>query len=142
MTVENADELKAKARNPYKSFCSDLKDICKKAGVEYKSPHKARYGHIHLGMSKAKTAEERKAVSMNVMHGSTGITDEIYMRMSSDQVSGIISGFNFDESDNKTSVNPLSDNPLVNALNGLDADTLMKMSKIFESAASSQTKNA
>jgi hypothetical protein len=93
-------------------------------------------------MSKAQTAEERKAVSMNVMHGSTGITDEIYMRMSSDQVSDIISSFSFDESEIKTSVGSLSDNPLVNALNGLDADMLMKMSKIFESAASSQTNNA
>lgn len=36
------------------------------AGVAYKFPHKARYGHIHPGFTKAKTAEELKAVSLNV----------------------------------------------------------------------------
>lgn len=136
MTVENADELKALARNPYKNFCSDLKKICKKAGVEYKSPHKARYGHIHLGMSKARTAEERKAVSLNVMHGGTGITDEIYMRMNSDQVSGIISGFSFDESEEEPTPAVDTNSPLLNAFSGLDADTLLKMSQILASAAS------
>ena len=136
MTVENADELKAMARNPYKNFCNDLKKICKKAGVEYKSPHKARYGHIHLGMSKAQTAEERKAVSMNVMHGSTGITDEIYMRMNSDQVSDIISGFSFDETEKELPQTIDTNNPLLNAFSGLDSDTLLKMSQILASAAS------
>ena len=138
MTVENADELKAKARNPYKNFCSDLKKICKKAGVEYKSPHKARYGHIHLGMSKAKTAEQRKAVSLNVIHGGTGVTDEIYMRMNSNQVSNIYSEFSFEEPEKKPSTSMLSDNPLVSSLNGLDPDTLMTMSKLLEAAASAQ----
>ena len=139
MTVENADDLKAKARNPYKNFCSDLKKICKKAGVEYKSPHKARYGHIHLGMSKARTAEERKAVSLNVMHGGTGITDEIYMRMNSHQVSGIISGFSFDEPENELPQTAETKNPLLNAFSGLDSDTLLKMSQILASAAASQS---
>ena len=107
--------------------------------MEYKSPHKARYGHIHLGMSKARTAEERKAVSLNVMHGGTGITDEIYMRMNSHQVSGIISGFSFDEPENELPQTAETKNPLLNAFSGLDSDTLLKMSQILASAAASQS---
>ena len=138
MTLENADELKKKARYPYKNFCKDLKEICAKAGVEYKSPHKARYGHIHLCMSKAKTAEERKAVSMNVMHGSTAITDEVYMRMNSDQVSEILSGFNFDEPANNPDIAKNSGSPVQTSFDDLDSDTLLRMSQIFASMASSR----
>ena len=42
----NKDELKARARYPYRDFCRDLKIICEMAGVSYKSPHKARYGRL------------------------------------------------------------------------------------------------
>lgn len=97
MTIENKDELKMKAIYPYSGFCKDLRKICKMAGVTYKSPHKARYGHIHLGFSKAKTAEERKAVSLNAMHESLSVTDEVYARMSSAKANQILLSFNFDE---------------------------------------------
>ena len=105
MTIENKDELKIKARNPYSGFRKDLQKVCKMAGVVYKSPHKARYGHIHLGFSKAKTTEERKAISLNAMHGSLAITDAVYDRMSSDHANKILLSFNFDEknsSENET----------------------------------------
>ncbi len=106
MTVENKDELKKKALYPYSGFCKDLRKICKMAGVTYKSPHKARYGHIHLGFSKAKTAEERKAVSINAMHESLSITDDVYARMSSYQANKILLSFNFDEDDSAGSGQP------------------------------------
>ena len=72
-------------------------DLLGKKGVTYKSPHKARYGHIHLGMSKARTAEERKAISENAMHGSLSVTDEVYARMNSDQANKILASFDFDD---------------------------------------------
>ena len=97
MTIDNMDELKKQARYPYRDFCRDLKTVCEMAGVTYKSPHKARYGHIHLGMSKAKTAEERKAISENAMHGSLSVTDEVYARMNSDQANKILASFDFDD---------------------------------------------
>ena len=99
MTIDNKDELKRKALYPYSGFCKDLRKICKMAGVTYKSPHKARYGHIHMGFSKAKTAEERKAVSINAMHESIAVTDEVYARMSSYQANKILLSFNYDEED-------------------------------------------
>ena len=40
MTIDNKDELKARARYPYRDFCKDLKIVCEMAGVSYKSPHK------------------------------------------------------------------------------------------------------
>ena len=129
MTIENKDELKIKARNPYSGFRKDLQKVCKMAGVVYKSPHKARYGHIHLGFSKAKTAEERKAVSVNAMHESLSITDEVYARMSSDHANNILLSFNFDD-DSSYEDDFLSDNQKCIT----DSDAINKMmTKVFSS---------
>lgn len=97
MTIDNADELKKKARNPRPLFYKDLKQLCDLAGVEYKSPHKARHGHIHLGLKRARNYEERKAVSQNVMHETVTITDAVYSRMKSKDANEIISNFVFDD---------------------------------------------
>lgn len=75
----------------------DLKTVREMAGIIYKSPHNARYGHIHPGMSKAGAAEERKVISENAMHGSLFVTDEVYARMNSDQANKILAGFDFDD---------------------------------------------
>lgn len=107
MTTENADYLKKKARNYRSLFYKDLKDLCDLAGVDYKPPHKARHGHIHLGMRKAKNYEERKAVSMNAMHETITITDAIYSRMKSEEANEIIANFDFDEETDHL-VNPKS----------------------------------
>lgn len=102
MTIENEDELKKKARNPRPLFYKDLKHLCEIAGVEYKSPHKARHGHIHLGLKNARNYEERKAVSQNVMHETVTITDAVYSRMKSSDANEIISNFVFDEEEPQT----------------------------------------
>ena len=56
--------------------------------------------------------------------------------MNSDQVSDIISGFSFDEQEKALPQTIDTNNPLLNALSGLDSDTLLKMSEILASAAS------
>lgn len=143
MTVDNKDELKRRARYPYKNFCTDLKTVCKMAGVTYKSPHKARYGHIHLGFSKARTAEERKAVSVNVMHESLSITDEVYARMSSDHVNNILLSFNFDddyshEKKNMSDEKECFSNPdtmnkmLMEVFSSIDPDMLIQTGQIMK----------
>lgn len=43
--------------------------------------HEFRYGHIHWGRLRARTPAQDKAVSMNVMHSNTKITDEIYSKL-------------------------------------------------------------
>ena len=70
--------------------------------------YKARYGHIHLGYSRAKTAEQRKAVSVNVLHRNLAVTDEVYMRMSSDEANQILVSFDFDENDSYSDDQPVS----------------------------------
>jgi len=55
-------------------------------GLRYHSPHKFRHGHIHYGSAHAKTIEDYKAVSMNVMHSSMKITDEFYSNLNDGEV--------------------------------------------------------
>jgi integrase len=60
------------------NFRKSLVKLCEEAGVEYKSPHKIRHGHVVWALKHCKTMEEFKSVSQNVMHSSVGITDAIY----------------------------------------------------------------
>jgi len=63
----------------------NMKDWFKKNGIAYHSPHKFRHGHVHYGQSHSKTQEEYKAVSQNVMHSTTGITDQFYSNLDDNQ---------------------------------------------------------
>lgn len=49
--------------------------------------------HIHLGQTQSKTQEDYKAVSQNVMHSSTGITDQFYSNMDDDKKKHQIDSF-------------------------------------------------
>ena len=129
MTIDNKDELKKQARYPYRDFCADLKTVCEMAGITYKSPHKARYGHIHLGYSRAKTAEQRKAVSVNVLHRNLAVTDEIYMRMTSDEANQILVSFDFDENDSYSDNQPVSNTEAI-----VDSSAMNDMMKKLFSA--------
>lgn len=75
------------------SFGEELKDLCKVAGVEYKSPHKFRHGHAVYAMKRAKTIEQLKAISQNLMHSTIGITDGIYGQLIEDDVHAVIMSF-------------------------------------------------
>lgn len=50
----------------------------KKNGLTYHSPHKFRHGHVHYGQAHSRTQEDYKALSQNVMHSTTGVTDQFY----------------------------------------------------------------
>ena len=78
--------------NTRKSFCDSLRILCLLADVDYKHPHAFRHGHVHFGLQNAKTAEQVKAVSQNVMHNSTAITDQIYSRVGGNDINAIITG--------------------------------------------------
>jgi integrase len=75
------------------SFSRGLKRLGLQAGVVYKSPHKLRNGHGVFGVKAAKTIEEFKAFSQNMMHESMGITDRLYGRLASNDVSKTIMRF-------------------------------------------------
>jgi integrase len=55
-----------------------LRWLMTSAGVAYKSAHKFRHGHALYGLLHARTPADFKALSMNLMHSSTRITDETY----------------------------------------------------------------
>jgi len=69
----------------------DLRIICQKAGVEYKSPHKLRHGHIVYARNLAHDMEQLKAISQNVMHSTVLITDQVYAGLTDNQVQSVIS---------------------------------------------------
>lgn len=69
----------------------NLKAWLDEVGLAYHSPHKFRHGHVHYGMARAKTIEDYKAISLNVMHSSMEITDQFYSVLNDDQVHNRIS---------------------------------------------------
>lgn len=73
-------------------FRTELVEMCQRAGIPYRSPHKLRHGHAVYGMKRAKTMAQLKAVSQNLMHNNMGITDGIYGRLVDDDVRNIITG--------------------------------------------------
>ncbi len=83
---EHRDRL---ARRNIKAWLEDV-------GLRYHSPHKFRHGHIHYGSALAKTIEDYKAVSMNVMHSSMKITDEFYSNLNDGEVQNRISSLGKD----------------------------------------------
>lgn len=68
----------------------DLQLICKQADVEYKSFHKLRHGHIVHARSLARTMDDVKAISQNVLHSSVVITDQVYSDLKTSQVQNAI----------------------------------------------------
>lgn len=69
-----------------------LRKVCHKAGITYLSPHKLRHGHAVHALRSAKTIEELKAISQNLMHSSITITDSIYSVLSGADVQDRING--------------------------------------------------
>jgi len=62
------------------------------AGLPYKSAHKFRHGHAVFGLMHAQTMADYKAVSVNLMHDSLTVTDEIYARIMENDVKNRIQG--------------------------------------------------
>jgi integrase len=71
----------------------NLKAWLGRVGLPYHSPHKFRHGHIQYGAAHAKTVADFKAVSMNVLHSSMDITDEVYSQFGDDEIRNRINGF-------------------------------------------------
>ena len=56
----------------------DLKQWLQKVGLPYHSPHKFRHGHAVYALKMAKDIAALKAVSQNLMHSNSSITDGVY----------------------------------------------------------------
>lgn len=75
------------------SLRQGLIELCQIAGVEYKSPHKARHGHGVYGIKRARTMGELKALSQNMMHSNISTTDGTYGNLVEEDVSRILATF-------------------------------------------------
>ena len=69
-----------------------IKRLCQRAGLAYHSPHKLRHGHAVYAFKQARTIEQLKAISQNLMHSSLTITDSIYGVLSGQDVADAIAG--------------------------------------------------
>ncbi len=80
----------------HRSFNDRLNILCERAGMEYRSTHKLRHGHVVWALEGAITMADLKAISQNIMHSSLKITDEIYAKLCGDDVGERISSFGHD----------------------------------------------
>jgi integrase len=69
-----------------------IKEFIDSKGLPYHSPHKFRHGHIQYGLAHSQSIADYKAVSMNLMHSSMEITDEIYSNLNDGEIQNRISG--------------------------------------------------
>ena len=105
---------KAEARK--KSFYTSLEKMCDAVGVEYKNPHAFRHGIAHYALSKANTPEEIKAISLNLMHESTDITDRIYLQLDTDVIRRVLTNIDDRKKYTNTGVQGISDEALLASL--------------------------
>ncbi len=88
-----SDNLLKSSEGRRSIFDSNLRELCHAANVPVLSAHKLRHGHIVYGMRNAKTPEELKVLSQNVMHANIGITDGIYGMLPDENIRRVISTF-------------------------------------------------
>lgn len=74
-------------------FDSNLRELCHAANVPVLSAHKLRHGFGRYGVRHARTMEEMKVVSQNMMHENIGITDGLYGVLPEDNMRQVISTF-------------------------------------------------
>lgn len=105
--VENAENSKSFVSNSVEpkfwQSATSLRDIFKQrfkdADIEYFSPHTFRHLAVNMAISKCRNGHEIKAVSQNFGHEDVGTTMTTYGTLNNTQVSSIISGMDFSNSD-------------------------------------------
>lgn len=63
-----------------------LRILTRLAGLPHRSAHKFRHGHAAYAMLHARTPADFKAISLNMLHSSTRITDETYAFLSEGEI--------------------------------------------------------
>lgn len=72
------------------TVAAGLRDLCKRAEIPYRSPHKLRHGHARYAIALARTIAEFKAISQNLMHADVTVTDSLYNVMHSRELRSVI----------------------------------------------------
>jgi site-specific recombinase XerC len=78
-----------------------MKDLFKLAGLAPLSAHKFRHGHALYGLGLSKDMNDFKAVSLNLMHSTIGITDGIYAVLSDENIQAQIAGLGKGKADDR-----------------------------------------
>jgi len=89
---EQAFSKEPPGKNRHQALEKRLKLLYALAGLPYKSAHKFRHGHAVFGLMHAQTMADYKAISVNLMHDSLTVTDEIYARIMENDVKNRIHG--------------------------------------------------
>ncbi len=79
-------------KNRHQALEKRLKLLYTLSGLPYKSAHKFRHGHAVFGLLHSQTMADYKAISVNLMHDSLTVTDEIYARIMENDVKNRIQG--------------------------------------------------
>ncbi len=80
-----------------------FKQRFKNAGLEYFPPHCFRHLAVNIAVAKCRNGHEIKAVSQNFGHEDVGTTMTTYGKISNTQVSSLISGMDFSNSNDNDS---------------------------------------
>lgn len=72
--------------NRRSQFDVELRALCERAGVPYRSAHKIRHGHAVYALKQAQTLADYKAISQNMMHASLQTTNAVYAVLTPDDV--------------------------------------------------------
>jgi integrase len=73
-----------------KSLRKGVKRLCKRAGINYKSPHKFRRGHGVYAVKNSRNFEEFQAYSQNMGHEDPGTTYKYYSKLSHNDIRDVI----------------------------------------------------
>jgi len=90
LKVEAEGNLRLECRHPGKyrrvNLAKNLKRLFEAADLPYMSPYKFRHGHAVYGLKRAQDVSDFKAVRMNLMHSSLGVTDSVCAVLSNQDV--------------------------------------------------------
>jgi site-specific recombinase XerC len=80
----------------HRTFAKRLRQLCERAQVDVKSPHKLRNGHILFALDRCRDMADLKAVSQNVMHDSIKTTESVYGRLNEERIAQRLIGMTGD----------------------------------------------
>lgn len=92
------------AKSNYHNLTRSMEDLCKRAGIPYKSPHKGRYGNIHKWMETVTTMEEKQALAENSLH-TLPVLEKIYSRMPSCESNAVMQRLRSKQKENQPNAN-------------------------------------
>jgi integrase len=124
-------------KNRRTSLLKRMRLLCQRAGVPYLSPHKCRHGHAVYARQHAKDMTDLMAISRNLGHSHTGVTEAMYARTTDAETKAAIMRLG-------QATSPTKDGPTqaIAALDGISneliAELLLESARRLQQAPSSR----